>query len=199
MAIFDGNVIRTTVEMEIDGANIVQNVFHWLYTGTTVIDDQVAVDDMRDHIQSGGFAILDIDITTRITFVGYSNFNLSLGAPLPFSPAVNPLAGLDVGESLPFQVAALLSFPTGVSRSIGRKYIAGYCESSTDGGGNILGAPLGLLAGTAAVWILTPVVEFGTGKFGNTDPAGLSFVPWSSFRLDTLFRTQRRRIPGVGA
>lgn len=199
MAIFDGNVIRTTVECLIDNSSVVQNVFHWAYAGTTVIDDQTAVDDMRDHLENGGYAILDIDQTTRLTYVGYQNYNLSLGAPLPFSPADDPLAGLHVGEALPFQTAALMSFPTGVSRSIGRKYIAGYTESGTGGGGELDTLPLARLASSAVVWLLNPVIEFGTASLGNTIPSGLSFWPWTSFRVDTLLRTQRRRIPGVGA
>ncbi len=198
MAIFDGNTIRTTVEMEFLASSVSQNVWHCSYNGPTVSVDQQAVDDIMFFLETALYRIIDIDISEDISWVRYSNFNVTLGTPLPDAVPVDPLVGASSGNSLPSQTAALMSFPTAVSRSIGRKYMPVYTESTTLGGGELIVTSQARLGGAALVLITPFTIEGGSGQMGNSFAGGTSFAPWVSGRFDALFRTQRRRVPGVG-
>lgn len=198
MAIANNDVIRTTMDGRYLGVNVVQNVYHWRYTGTAVVDDQIAVDDVKDQLELSVYTVLDVDITLDISFVNYENFNVTQHLPLPDSIPVGVFTGLDIANTLPLQVGPLISFPTLVARSIGRKYFFGYTERTTPGGGIITAASVAIL-GAAGVNLLIPfVVEAGVGEWGNTNIDGTTFNKWISYRVDTLHRTQRRRVPGVG-
>lgn len=198
MAISNNDVIRTTVDARYLSVNVLQQVYHWRYVGTPVVSDQIAVDAVRSKLEVGVYTVIDVDTSNDIEWVNYENFNVTAGSPLPDSNPVGVFFGLDVANILPLQVGPLISFPTAVSRSIGRKYFYGYTERTTNGGGIINPSELGTL-GACGVNLLSPfVVEAGVGEFGNTNLTGTTFNKWTSFRVDLLHRTQRRRVPGVG-
>lgn len=198
MTVSNNDVIRTTVDMRFNAVNVIQNTFHCRYTGASGVSEQSVVDAIRVQLEGALWVAIDVDISTSITFIAYLNFNVTVNAPMPDAVPTLVTAGLHVAEVLPLQVAALLSFPSAVSRSIGRKYIAGYTESATDGGGVItVGASAPLLI-AAANLVGSFTILAGNGIFGNFVAIPPTFIAWTSGRLDTLFRTQRRRVPGVG-
>ncbi len=198
MTVSNNDVIRTTVDMRYASVNVIQNTFHCRYTGASGVSEQSVVDAIRNEIEGALWTVVDGDLSLNLTFIAYLNFNVTQDAPMPDAIPVLVTAGINANETLPLQVAALMSFPSAVSRSIGRKYIAAYTEVSTSGAGVILVPELARLVTAASNLFGSFTILAGNGIFGNYVAVPPTFIPWTSSRVDSILRTQRRRVPGVG-
>ncbi len=198
MSVNGNDVIRTTVDMRLDGTGVVQNTFHTQYTGAVISSDQVVVNAIRVHLESSYYVVIQPDLVNDITFQAYINFNVTQGVPMPDAVPTLVTAGTDLAEPLPPQNAALMSFPTATAKSIGRKYVPSYGENANDGNGLLDAGVLARLLTAGVNLVGTFSISIGNGELGNYVDLTASFRAWTGSRADTLFRTQRRRVLGVG-
>jgi len=104
------------------------------------------------------------------------------------------VAGVETGDDLPFNVAAITSFRTtlaGPARR-GRCYIPGYTEASSDG--NAFDPTSAGNLETFWVDLVTALGVAGTSGLGVMSIAHTSITPVSSIIVERTWATQRRRL-----
>jgi hypothetical protein len=102
--------------------------------------------------------------------------------------------GVETGDPLPFNVAAITSFRTDLAgpRHRGRCYIPGYTEASSDGN-----AFNPTSAGNLEVmWedVVTGLATAGLSGLGVMSKIGTSITPVTTVIVERLWATQRRRL-----
>jgi hypothetical protein len=117
---------------------------------------------------------------------------------LPDTPWPVLTAGASGSDGLPFQVAALILGQTTVSKTQGRKYLAGFLETNqvdSDINATLLTPLANWAIGYIANWVL-----FGhTYRFGTFNPLTSTFTDLVSAVVGGVMRTQRRRTKGFGS
>lgn len=176
----------------------IMNTFYVKNTGGSSVNDSGALTGIQNWVHSIWNPNLG-QLSTEWFSDTIQVYNVTQDAPLGEIAWGSALQGTNTNDSLPYQIAALVTFPTGVKRSLGKKYFAGFTEAGTDGAGIITSGLGGALANMAAA-IMTGITA-GTTTFtiGNYQLDLGVFVPYISALVETLLSTQRRRKPGVGA
>lgn len=200
MAIND--VYRAVATFTLIDAQIAQWVWHYVQTLSGTPDHALLVaavktaftaafTDIDDHIDNGVIG------NTLEMLLWDSVLNQFDGvASIDISAAV----GLNVGDSLPQNVAPFVGFHTALPRSRGKKFIFGWAEGAQSDG-QISALPLADLATFAAAFDNTVTAGGITFNPGNFNLPTEVFRQWTQTTISVgLFSgSQYRRLPGRGA
>lgn len=133
--------------------------------------------------------------------LGYNDIlirNVTQDTPTRFEPWPTLTAGLSGGDTLPLQVAGLVSFPTTYTKSQVRKYIPGLMEIDSLTGGDLSATLVAALV-DYAIDVLAGYLAAGNDvEVGAWNDLLQRFAPIVASSVSGIFRTQRRRVKGVG-
>lgn len=200
MAVSQDDICRVVAKMRFGAIGDHFNVYHVYATsvGAPITDAQFLA-DIAAELETAHTPInpyLDVGMQ----YIEIDGFNLTDNTPMePIAWPTLTVGGETTTDSLARQLAALVSFKTGVSRGVGRKYIGGFTEGQHNADGNLSSTLLTALANYAAALIGPKVGTYGTWAFGILRAAGPTFIPYVLGQVNAKFRTQRRRVLGVGS
>lgn len=206
MPIVDGDYLRVTADLLDPRGNHVMNVWHFQVTGVASPTDANVVSAAEAEILQL-YALFDEDIVS-----GYSDnlilidkvdwvidhwetiYTLSNDA---WPPGYTPGA---VADELPPGVSSMITLGTLLRKHSGRKYFSGYGEGANTAAGLILAAVMSDMANVAAE-ILTPrAIPVDGGSLIHVVPnykgTVMNHVVFTV--MNNIWRSQRRRQPGVG-
>jgi len=194
----DLDVARITAGMLFGGVDDQQNVFHVLKVSGGTITDTLFMTHIAKRLDDM-YALL---IARQITTLTYSQITgkLVFGGTdlLPDTAWPVLTAGLNGGDALPLQCAALIAGQTTVSRRQGKKFLGAMVE--TDSVNGVLSAALLTAIGLyGANWIADFVDTGHTYRWGVFNALSSVFTPFVSTLILGAFRTQRRRTAGFGS
>jgi len=194
----DLDVVRVTAEMEMDGVEDVQNVYHVLKVSGGPVTDTVFMDDMAAQLESMYLTFVARQITsyTYNQITGQQVFGGSDIMPDVAWPTI--IAGLSTSDALPLQVTALVAGQTTSSKKQGRKYLGGFTELDNVNG-VVQPGLTSALANYALEWITDFVSGAHTYRFGVFNVLSSVFTPFVASLILGAFRTQRRRTAGFGS
>lgn len=191
-----GDVVLVKTKFTL-GAEKIMNTHHFRnegVTGVTTADWVAGVNNYMQNLYNGLLGRLSDEWSTDTI----ESFNLTQDLPLDERTWPTPLTGASPGESLPYQCAALLTFPTQAKRSLGKKFLGGLEEGSTGPAGSLSAAFISSLE----TFVITYLIGFTAGPNpsvpGNYRAAIEQFIPYVTGIVELLISTQRRRKPGVG-
>lgn len=193
----DGQVLRVTPRMQIDGEDIFTNVYHCVkLTGGTqsnlAFEQGVAqfMDDLYDNINP--------HIPDDLAYIDIQIFNVTTSSILTTQlwPALTN--GLAIADELPTQNVGLVIGRTTTPRVLARKSLGPFGEESW-GGQTWSAGLLTNLANFAADWLATLVLD-GIHQYawGALNRALGTLTPIDSTLVIPGARTQRRRTRGFG-
>ncbi len=197
MTVTVGDVIRVTARMS-QGTDDVQNVYHYKAGGSGSAAD-VTVQNQIAAALDAAYTDIDDELTTGLSFDDIDFHNITQDEPMGAIDWPVLTAGVTVAETLPLQASACCIFDTAVTKSQGRKFLPPMREAASD--------DKGVVGTTATTAILAYIVEIlatitaGSLTFdaGNYNTLLARFAVWISGELIEHFKTQRRRVVGVGS
>ena len=192
------DTIKVVSSYKFQNSDLWQNVYYYRHGGSTPILMSTVATDLVDHA-SGALGFIIPFMNEEVYVQPWTIYNVTQDEPFGPEPEPDHDYGGNENEALPPQAAALMSFPTGLKRAVGRKYLPGLCENDNEGGGLMSTTLLAALADCAASLLNGMVVDGQQFPIGHVIKATGVFAPWISAYIDPLFRTQRRRVKGVGA
>jgi hypothetical protein len=202
MAIVEGDILRTTINMLLGDGTLYQNVYHHQRTGIGVISEQTHIDTLELWAENAYNEIIDFVRNTVVEQLCYVDkvawdgtewaITESIGT---FTPTFNP-AG--VQDQLPNQVSAFCIFKTARPKSVGRKFLMPFIEASQEDSLLVAGALADVVAYADDVVnsiLLTPLNYLvpGVPRTGVN-----SWLPFTVAVVTNLLGTQRRRRRGYG-
>jgi len=191
------DVVKVTASFQWDDTEEFQNVFHVSHKGTAGVSDNLFHAEVEDWLESAYTTLLAY-LSTKLDFASITTYNVTQDRPMYQTAWPTLTQGSDAGDPLPTQCAALVSMPTGVKKVVGKKYVPGATETNSISGGSLSAAFKTALANFAAVIIADWVSGVITVRAGTYNTITAVFNDVVSALIDDLFRTQRRRVQGVG-
>jgi len=198
MTIDPGDIVRVTAKMSWIGTNDIQNVYHTEHDGGTSVDESDFMLACAAHLDDAYQHVADIQ-ENNVLYMEVDAYNLTQDQPMLPQAWPNLVNGDVVGETLPLQAAALVSFGTRVKKSVGRKYIGGIAESMQESGGELTVAARGFLQDFGDELLLGFTVSTVGFQWGNYRASDGRFAQWETATPRTIMATQRRRRRGVGS
>jgi hypothetical protein len=195
--ISNNDVIRIVAKMTLP-AGVVQNVYHYRFSGTSGGEGIDLLTDIAERLDEA-YAEIQPALPTTLQFASIEGFNVTRDEPCGEVDWPNLTAGGGSGQSLPPQTSALVLFNTGTARSQGRKYLPPMTETESEGGGTLTSGVQGAIADFALALLQVLTTGHGYVIPGNYNKALGRFAPWVSAIVQGFLRTQRRRVYGVGA
>jgi len=192
-----GDVIRCTEHFTWDGSEDFVNIWHYKHAGASPLTDAEVMTGLASEIDGTlGFLIED---QSELLVMGLIEFyNLTQDLPMGSLPHPENTDGALATEPLPTQCAGLCTFRTADKRSVGRRYLPGFTEADSSDGGEVSVGTLANLAAYAAALIGGTTISGATFECGHWRKTYETFSKWVLPIVDTLYRTQRRRVKGVG-
>lgn len=197
MTVDNGDVIRATEHFTWDGTEDFVNVWHYQCNGAGGLADSVVMAGLASEID-GTLGFLVEDQSEKLVYGLIDFFNMTKDLPMGSVPHPTNTDGALASDPLPTQCAALITFRTAEKKSVGRRYIPGFTEDDSSDGGNISSATLANLAEYAAALIGGTTIAGNIFKPGHWRKLYEVFSEWLLPVVDTVYRTQRRRVKGVG-
>jgi hypothetical protein len=199
MTVSPGDVIRVTAKLLGAQGQSIQNVYYFKSSGVSGEDDATVVSDLANHLDAA-YDNLAVAMHEDVVFDELDFFNETQGVPMATvdwpTQTVGDVAGY---QPLPAQCAALVSFRTGEAHGNGRKFLGGMTEGSNDGTGYLASGVRTQMA-LYAVDLLGALVSGGLSfQVGHVREATGQFLPWLAGIINAYWRTQRRRVIGVGS
>jgi len=197
MTVQNGDVLRITAKLQYNG-NDIQNVFHLFNYGSAENDNVVSA-AIETRIDTA-YSYLNVYYPDDIIYTTIAIWNVTQGVPVSENAWPTMTAGgAGTADASPLQLAPLIKFGTAIARSQGRKYLGGFVEGQQDDGGTI-GAVLQVALVTWAGHFLSSVIGGAAQMaFGNWNSTLGRFASYVAYTIDNYYRTQRRRVPGVGS
>jgi len=193
-----GDIIRVTARMQIQNLDDLVNVFHYkVVTNSTLSDDAFMIEVAADLDAS--YQIINPEISSLVTYVDIDGQNVTQNELLPAKPWPVLVNGADIGALLPQQVAACVFYRTLTPKIRASKFLGGYTENSNNAVGAIDAAAITNLTTygvDALVGINQPNVVATYGAYNKPLDR---FTPVVQSVVPAVWRTQRRRRPGVGS
>jgi hypothetical protein len=143
-------------------------------------------------------AIINGEVTTRITYTEVEGINVSQATLLPPKPWPVLTAGTQGTDMLPEMNAACVFFRTTRPKTRTAKFLAGYCEVANVGGA-LLAASVTLLNSYGTDVLAGGAADGAVLVYGAFNKLAVRFTPVVSRVTALRFRTQRRRRIGVGS
>jgi len=198
MTIDPGDFVRVTAKMSYIGVDDIQNVFHTENDGGTSVDESDFMVALAAHLDTAYGYLADI-MEDNVLFTEIDAYNITQDAPILPIDWPTLVNGDVVGETLPLQAAALVSFATRTKNSVGRKYISGVAESMQEAGGQLTTAALALLQDFGDELLLGFTVSTVGFQWGNYRYLDGRFAQWETATPRLIMATQRRRRRGIGS
>lgn len=192
-----GDICRASAKMLL-GAEEVVNVFHLRHDGVSPVSDgdwNVGVIGWISNMYQDADTIFTDDLIEDLI----DTYNVTQDRPMYTQEWPGSFQGTDTSAPLPYQNCYLLTFPTAVKKSLGKKFMPGVTENQSAGAGLIVGGAITVLAALIVDILAGFVVAGNQMNVGNLRETSPIFVPWESGIVEALISTQRRRKPGVGA
>lgn len=206
MALTNLEILKVTYEAVISATDtIFQNVYYLQFHTIGSRGDTIVLDDIETWLEDV-YGEIDQDINEGVLqslcsvdviewdsqdneWVTARNVGL-----------VNPtLTFTDINPRLPQQSAPFALFKTARPKSMGKKFLCGYTEE-TSNGGLLLALALQSLAGYASEVLNGISIDLDTFYITGVPRTGFDvWLPFTLAVVTDLIRTQRRRVPGVGA
>ncbi len=197
MAIVVGDVLRIVCKMAITGQDVI-NVFNFKVAVNGALDDADFMTRLAALLDAN-YGLINEDVANDLIYVVIDGQNITQDVLLPTVPWPVLVNGADLAEILPRQVAAQVFFKTTRPRTRASKFMGGYTEDSNSSVGGLNALPIGRLQlfGDGLVASLTDgTIDVDYGAYN----AFLArFTPVISATVSDFWRTQRRRVPGVGS
>lgn len=191
------DVIRVVADMSFLGVYLVQNTYHYQAITPGAIDDLVVSTSLAEKLDDA-YANLVPLLSTEFTFDNILVWNVTQDRPMQTLDWPTLVGGSQSTATMPYQVAALVLFRTNRARSQGRKYLPPMVEQANAGGGVLSTAAL-TAVDLYGDTIITPAVAGGGTYYPCNYRYSTALVSrWTNFEVGVRFRTQRRRVAGVG-
>jgi hypothetical protein len=198
MTVNAGDIIRCTQSMLYDNSDRYENVYYYQHQGSGGLADNVVLAGLEGEISGWTGYILGLQVN-ELVYEGVECYNVTQDTPMGFLADTYSNAGTNAGTALPLQCSMLVTFDSGDKHGQGRKYLAAPAVAAQSDAGILTGAALTAL-GTWAAAVLGGVSISGEDfVVGHYRKATGAFLDWLSARVDTVIRTQRRRVLGVGS
>lgn len=205
MAVLDGDILRVSVNFELGNGSLYQNIYHYIRDGTDPISDAEHVTRLRIAMESAyGTLAAHVkgDVVEQLSFVDRVEFNEitdqwevveNIGT---FTAAFTPVGATD---EVPHQSAPYIIFKTGRPKTIGKKFLFPFLETSS--AGSILTSAAVTAVVAYGVQILASLVVGGDVTLTAGVPR-TGIQAWYNFLVAVVgdvIGSQRRRKPNVGA
>lgn len=197
MAVAENDVLRVTAEMSA-GNDALQNVFHVQSVNAASVSDAQALLDMG-LIMDALYDLLDASMHDGVTFDNVRVQNVTQDTLLGSTPFPVLSVGGDTADPIPYQACALITYPTAVPKTRGGNYYGGFTEANSDGNGAISSALQTVLALVGTKILTQQDVAGNLWDFVLVNRLLGTVIPFVSTIVHAVWRTQRRRRPGVGA
>jgi len=192
-------VYGVSLKGRINDQSEIRNVFHLQMQNAAALTETQGLDDIEEFLEDL-IAFLQAILTTLIVFRGFDVYALEGDPRTATRTFASPIAGTATGDALPFGVAMMMYFNTGVPRRQLRKYFAGLTEASVSASGGFAGASIT----TPGTNVLNQLVNQysatnGLWQYGHyrTGVPG-SFIQPVEGTLQYIPSYQRRRRVGSG-
>lgn len=196
MTVVQNDVIRATAETT-RGTNAIQNVLHFRSTNPASVSDAQALTDMAAALDSV-FSNLIGHITTALSYDQVRAQNVTQDVLLGTAAWPALIGGTKAEHQLPLQSAAIVTFPTAKPKTRGSLYFGGFTELDNEATG-IVSATLQTQLVAIAVQLLAEIVLGpNSWRYVVFNTALKTFVLPTGSVIPQVWRTQRRRRPGVG-
>lgn len=197
MAVAENDVLRCTAEMSA-GTDALQNIFHLQSANVASISDAQALLDVG-LILDALYDLIDASMHDGVTFDAIRVQNITQDTLLGSTPWPVLTVGGDTADPVPFQAAALVTYPTAVPKTRGGNYFGGFTEANSDSSGGISSALQTVLVSLGVKILTQQNVAGNLYDFVLINRALGTVIPFVSAIVHAVWRTQRRRRPGVGA
>jgi len=198
MTVSPGDIVRATCKMTLSGTEDLQNVYYFQHAGSVVLSDAVVENQMISFLNTA-YDKINNEQSNQVDYTTVNLYNVTTRELVAESPWPGVSSGTRTDPALPYQVSALITFPTALAKTLGKKYIGGFTEFTNGQYGTPTAALITAL-GNFAVDLLSGL-EIGGEPFPighiRTDP--LTFIAWSTGLIEALWATQRRRKFGIGS
>lgn len=198
MTVQNGDIIRVTCKLAHNsGVDDIQNVYHYKAVLGTPASDLLIHNTIAANMELA-YTEINTRIPNTTTYTTIESWNVTQDAPMVEAAWPTLTAGTGTGEFMPAQCAPLCLFSTATARSQGRKYLPFLREADMNGG-ILSAATLADIADMIA--ILLAVLDPGDGNLyiGNWRKTPARFAQWVAGEVQSIVRTQRRRVRGVGS
>ena len=196
----NGDVLRVAARLSSGTATDVVNVFHFKLVAAAPIPDNTIGSECGDNLEAI-YTPLVAHIPTTVTFEDINVFNVTQDRPLGVFTWPTLLTGnKGVDHKMPAQLSAMVRFPTGYSKSWGRKFFGPFSEAANTENGTIEAALLTVL-GTVALEVLAPHLIAGTDKLETVvyNKNLAQFVPVIDAVIKNVWSTVKTRRTGRGS
>lgn len=195
--VIDTNDVVMIRAKQLLGGQKIMNVYYVRQVGA----NSVSLSDF--HTQAcnwlqGAYDIINNLLSDEWETDTIQTYDVTDDVPMYETAWPTPLSGEGVSDSLPYQNAALVTFPTEAKRSLGKKFVAGLHEGISDGAGALTSAMTAALVSFAADILAGHTSGDIDFEVGNYRSLVSQFIPYVSAIVETLISSQRRRKPGVG-
>lgn len=197
MTVVQNDVLRMTAEMSV-GSFDIQNIFHYQYTSVASVTDAQALLDAAVILEALYDIILE-DLSITMTFDQVRVQNITQDVLLGTTGWPVLTAGEEASGALPLTNAALLTFTTAVPRTRGGTYYGGMTEIQNTTAGTILAATVTRLVALALEQLTEQNLSGRLYSYILVNREFGTVIPFTAAIVHTVFRTQRRRRPGVGS
>ncbi len=205
MTVIDGDILRISVNFELEDGTQYQNIYHYIRDGTDVFSDAAHITAIGTRMAAMYATIDDFvpsAVTPQLSFVDRVEFNEivdewrvveNIGT---FTVSFTPTEATD---SLPYQSAPFLVFKTQRPKSVGKKFLVPFGEAHQEGTILTAGAVTAMTA--YGVQVLTSMVVGGdvTLTAGIVRTGVQTFLNFLVAVVNDVIGSQKRRRPGVGA
>ena len=196
MATGFGDLIRIVDKGLLYGSKM-YNVYHSIVSGYGTVSDVGIMTAVKNWLNFIHTEMID-QISEDYYFETFSVYNVDDDYLVGEDPFTTTTQGVSETAPLPNQMAPVIRFPTQTKGSQGRKFIGGFTEGTTDGGGICDVAALAALTDAALVMLAGWADGTVVGNMCNHNYLLDSNRPWLSAIVNSVMGTQRRRKTGVG-
>lgn len=198
MAVGQFDVFKVVARMRINGTDEAINVWHAQIINVGAPTDEEVVEDLADKLDTL-YALVDHLMANNLTFEDITVFSVTEDRPIGVTTWPTLTVGLTTSDMLPAGIAALVTFPTGVTRSFGKKFLPAFTEGGRTEDGWVT-ATLTALAAFGVEALTTGLgPNFNQFSFGAFNKALADYRPFIEALVRGIEAYQRRRKPGVGS
>lgn len=198
MACNNGDCLLATVQMQWQGVDIFQSVFHARYTTASPETDDVVMTAVVVGLEAA-FSQIDNLQHEDLVYLGTKFYNITQERPMGEQNWYSVPSPAETSEPLPLQCQALALFYTATKRSVGKKFIPAFTVSQVTDGQTLTTSAKVAVQDFADELLTARSTIDGEIAFGNWRDPVTYFIPWTSAVARAGVYTQRRRRLGVGS